>query len=201
MDMKPNNFYVGLVDFFSILLPGALLAFLCLPIAHQESAKVFQPVLQGTEAWVAFTFAAYLLGQLISLVGATFMDWLYDQTYLNFKTRRPNRDLPFKKAQELAGANGDMAGVLKWARAYVRLRSSDASLECDRFEATSKFFRSLFVVLLAYAATFAFRLEWASLSVTIALLILAFWRYCNQRWKFTERCCIYFIELSMWPAG
>lgn len=201
MDMKPSDFYVGLVDFFSILLPGALLAFLCLPIANQAGENLFRPVSHGAGAWVAFAFAAYLLGQLISLVGATFMDWLYDHTYLNFKRRRPNRDLRFKKAEELAGANGDMAGVLKWARAYVRLRSSDASLECDRFEATSKFFRSLFVVLLAYAATFAFRHEWASLFVTIALLILAFWRYCNQRWKFTECCYIYFIELNMRPAG
>lgn len=196
MEMKPNDFYVDLVDFFSIVLPGALLAFLCLPLKdHVFDDVVLPKILPPAEGWVVLIFAAYLLGQFISLIGATFMDWLYDHTYLRF--RRRNGDARFDKAKELAGEDGKMIGVLKWARAYVRLRSVDASLECDRFEATSKFFRSLFVVLLAYGATFGLRHQWTALLVTTALLVLAFWRYSNQRWKFTECSYIYFIQLKM----
>jgi len=194
--MKPSDFYVGLIEFFSIILPGALLAFLCLRLSsHHVFGDLLPPIQSSTEGWVIFAFAAYLLGQLVSLIGAAFMDWLYDHTYLPL--RRLKSDARFDKAKELAGANGSLVGVLKWARAYVRLRSADASLECDRFEATSKFFRSLFVVLLVYAADFGHRREWLALFITIALLMLAFWRYCNQRWKFTEFSFIYFIELQV----
>jgi hypothetical protein len=199
MDLKPDDVFVGLVDFFAIVLPGALLAFLCLPIKADVFGAVLPQVPSESAGWVAFAFAAYLSGQFISLVGATFMDWLYDHTYLNY--RRREGDLRFDKAKELAGTNGTMVGVLKWARAYVRLRSAEASLECDRYEATSKFFRSLFVVLIAYGGSFALHREWTALLVTIALQVLAFWRYCNQRWKFTECSYIYFIGLNAHSAG
>ena len=197
-DMKPNDVYVGLVDFFSIVLPGALLTFLCLPLKTHIFGNVLPQIQSDSAGWVIFAFAAYLFGQFISLIGATFMDWLYDETYLKYRRRKG--DERFDKARELAGANGTMIGVLKWARAFVRLHSSEASLECDRFEATSKFFRSLFVVLLAYGATFAVRQDWGLLILAIALLILAFWRFCNQRWKLTECSYIYFIAIAHAPA-
>jgi hypothetical protein len=200
MEYKPNEFFVGLVDFFSILLPGALLAFLFKgPAEKQIFGVILPPIRTQAEGWVAFVFAAYLLGQYVSLTGATFMDWIYDHTYLLYRRRKG--DLRYDKAKELAGAYRNLAGVLKWAGAYVRLHNADAALEIDRFEATSKFFRSLFVVLLIYGVTFASCHGWSALVVTIALLALSFWRFCNQRWKFTEFSYLYFIELNVYSEA
>ena len=185
MGYKPNDFFVGLVDFFSIVLPGALLAFLCKDGAETQLFGGVLPQL-GTQAggWVAFILAAYLFGQFVSLIGAGFMDWLYDHTYLRYKRRKG--DLRYDKAKELAGANGGLAGVLKWAGAYVRTHNADATLQIDRFAATSKFFRSLFVVLLVYAFEFARASRWYAFDASVLLLALSFWRFSNQRWKFTE---------------
>jgi hypothetical protein len=195
MEYKPSDIFVGLVDFFAILLPGALLAFLLKVPAdrHVFNDITLHKVGPRAESWVVFAFAAYLLGQFTFLVGATFMDSIYDRTYLRYMRR--NGDALYEKAKVLAGDDGKIAGVLKWAGAYVRLSSPNAALEIERFEATSKFFRSLFVVLLVYAGTFAFHSQWPALAATLVLLALSFWRFCNQRWKFTEFSYLYFIEL------
>jgi hypothetical protein len=198
MDYKPADFFVGLVDFFAILLPGALLSF-----AFKTTATkyVFGPVLPAihsqAEGWVVFLFAAYLLGQFVSLLGATFMDSIYDHTYLPYKRRKG--DPRYDKAKELAGEYSKISGVLKWAAAYVRLHKPEAAMEIERFEATSKFFRSLFVVLLIYASAFASACQWLAFATSLGLLGLSFWRFCNQRWKFTELSYLYFIELRVYP--
>lgn len=197
MNFKPGDFFVGLVDFFAILLPGALLAFLTKDFAEKHIFGVLLPPIRTqVEGWVAFIFAAYLLGQFVSLIGATFMDWIYDHTYLKYKRR--NGDSRYAKAKDLVGAYGNLAGILKWARAYVRLHSSDAALEIDRFEATSKFFRSLVVVLLVYGVAFTASRKWPALVAIVLLVALSFWRFCNQRWKFTEFAYLYFIQLNIY---
>lgn len=194
MGYKPNDFFVGLVDFFAIVLPGALLAFLCLDLAEKNVFGTILPTIRNqAEGWAGFLLAAYLFGQFVSLIGATFMDWLYDRTYLRYKRRRG--DLRYEKAKELAGSYADLAGVLKWAGVLVRLRSADAALEIDRLEATSKFFRGLFVVLLVYAISFVLSRQWLAMLVVAVLLALSFWRFSNQRWKFTELSYLYFIAL------
>jgi len=197
MDYKPGDFVVGIVDFFAIILPGALLSLL-----FQEAADkyffgtIVPPIRSEAVGWVAFIFASYLLGQFVSLVGATFMDWIYDHTYLAYKRRRG--DPRYDMAKELQGNHAAIAGVLKWASAYVRLRNSDAAGEMDRFEATSKFFRSLVLVLLAYAVASFLASGWLAFGASVVLLVLSFWRFANQRWKFTEWAYLYFIELNIY---
>ncbi len=194
MEYKPN---VGLVDFFAVLLPGALLAFLL----KRWTCSLFNGTIlpqirpESTEGWVAFVFAAYLLGQFTYLVGATFMDRIYDLTYLRYMTR--GGDALWTEATErIADKKRGMADKLKWIRAYVRLSSPDAAIEIERFEATSKFFRSLFIVLLVYAGYFVYPWQWHAFAATLGLLVLSFWRFCDQRWKFTELSCLYFYQLT-----
>jgi len=195
MEYKPN---VGLVDFFAVLLPGALLAFLL----KRWTCSLFNGTIlpqirpESTEGWVAFVFAAYLLGQFTYLVGATFMDWLYDHTYMLYMKWWKGDALWTEATERIADKKRGMADKLKWIRAYVRLSSPDAAIEIERFEATSKFFRSLFIVLLVYAGYFVHRWQWHAFAATLGLLVLSFWRFCDQRWKFTELSCLYFYQLT-----
>jgi hypothetical protein len=69
MNFDPQNFFISLMDFFSILLPGALLSWLLMgevgPIVLVDrSAK-----LNGARAWAAFLFASSLFGHLVFLLG------------------------------------------------------------------------------------------------------------------------------------
>ena len=78
MNFEPQKFFIGLVDFFSVLMPGALLVYL-----GQEWAAKFllgQPCffLDESEKWLVFLFASYLLGHFVFLLGARLDEILYD---------------------------------------------------------------------------------------------------------------------------
>lgn len=196
---KPSDFFVGVMDFFSVLLPGAVLAFLCRGLAEKY---IFVPPLEklngSAEHWVAFVFAAYLLGQFTFLISATFMDTLYDHTYLRYVRRK--RDEAFTQAKALQGENGKIAGVLKWANVYVRTHNAAMGEQLDQLEATSKFFRSITVVL---AILVMVQSIWGAGSLAIAcavLVVLSFWRFANQRWKFTQLTYLTFIQMNTLTA-
>jgi hypothetical protein len=80
MNFDPQKFIIGLMDFFSILLPGALLTHLLMdevgPVVLGKSQFENPP---GAQGWVAFLFVSYLFGHLIFLLGSRldeFHDWL-----------------------------------------------------------------------------------------------------------------------------
>lgn len=72
MNFEPQKFFIGMVDFFSILMPGALLAYLGVLL----SQGCFRLV--GAETWMVFFFASYLLGHFVFLLGAKLDDLIYE---------------------------------------------------------------------------------------------------------------------------
>jgi len=79
MNFEPQKFFIGLVDFFSILLPGALLTYLLKDemgpwILGQEGYTK----LTGTEETMVFLFSSYLFGHFLFLVGSLLDNFLYD---------------------------------------------------------------------------------------------------------------------------
>ena len=78
MNLEPQKFFIGLVDFFSILMPGAMLAYLGKDwVAVKFGMKQGFP-LDGAEAGVVFLFASYLLGHFAFLLSSTLDDFVYD---------------------------------------------------------------------------------------------------------------------------
>lgn len=75
MNAEPQKFFVGLIDLFSIWLPGAILAFVL-----RDDGKAFGEELGlgfewgSLEAWAVFLLASYLLGHFIFAVGAIVFD-------------------------------------------------------------------------------------------------------------------------------
>lgn len=75
MNFNPLKFFIGVMEFFSILLPGALLTWLLMgkvgpAVLGDRFAK-----LAGAQAWTAFLLASYLFGHQIFLLG-TWLDVL-----------------------------------------------------------------------------------------------------------------------------
>ena len=78
MSFEPQKFFIGLIDFFAIILPGALLTFLVKDKLGTYLLGWHYGDLTGTPAWVAFLGASYLLGHFVFLIGAWLLD---DFTY------------------------------------------------------------------------------------------------------------------------
>ncbi len=191
MDAKPADFFINIVEFFAILLPGAAMSYAGLDFAKQH---IFGPILPrpegATAGWAAFAITSYVVGHFCSQVGATFLDPLYKKTYLRLKRGRRDDLFSHVCAREAALLPGGREGVepYKWARTQLQLWRTDAVQEIDRLEADSKFFRSMTVVLLLYFAATAARsaMPWPVKAIVLVLGLFSFWTYSALRWKYGQ---------------
>lgn len=75
---KPADFYVGMVSFFAILLPGAVGAVMLRPLVENAViAPIVSVPANASAQWAAFLIASYFIGHLIFLVGS-YLDPIYD---------------------------------------------------------------------------------------------------------------------------
>jgi len=79
MNIDAQKLFVGLMDFFSILLPGALMTYLAMDKWGFGTAVLGARYerLTETEAWAVFLFASYLFGHLVFMAGS-WLDEFYD---------------------------------------------------------------------------------------------------------------------------
>jgi hypothetical protein len=161
---KPGDFFLGVIDFFGILVPGAVLMYL-----HGDRLLALlggQPMLDSqVSRWVAFLIGAFVLGQF--LLGAS--------VPLN---RLLNIFLPFWPEPKRTAASKRTAAYY-WAYSYVRLHSAVAITEIDRQTAEYKMFRGLTLVfLLDFPLAWTNgSLDWPRAAVMSLLLALALWRF------------------------
>ena len=79
MNFEPSKFFAGLIDFFSILLPGAVFAYLLAYLL--KDTKLGWPVysdLKSVNDWTLFWFASYLLGHVLFLFGSLLDEYVYE---------------------------------------------------------------------------------------------------------------------------
>jgi 8-oxo-dGTP pyrophosphatase MutT (NUDIX family) len=227
MNFDPQKFFIGLMDFFSILLPGALLASLLMDEVGPLVLGDRYANLAGAPAWAAFLFASYLFGHLVFLLGSwldEFYDWARRYT-LNaqiIRLARRSRLLPwlaraliwlvFKGERNLAveGATRikqqalgalqakEAINTFQWSKAWLNAVSPASLSVVQRFEADSKFFRCFTVVLLLVLIAWPWQHHWplAGIPVVLVLLLLALWRYMEQRYKATNQAYWSVITLT-----
>jgi hypothetical protein len=80
--MKPSDLYVGVIDFFSTLIPGGIAVLFVLNSAQGDTLRrwIFRQE-SSTENWVVFLVLAYVLGHLIAALGEAVLDPIYRRTY------------------------------------------------------------------------------------------------------------------------
>ena len=151
MGAKPSDFFIGVMDFFTVLLPGAIVVGIGMqPISQllqREAARGhLPPVVSGAQGWMVFLVGAYLTGHFLFLLGSFLDSPVYDP--LREAAVPPERDRAFANATALRKellprtAAGSL-NTFQWARAMLQLRAPAALTEVERYEADSKFFRSL----------------------------------------------------------
>lgn len=208
---KPTDFFVGITDLFSILLPGACIAYIAVKLNIPSLAHVMAKLrLEGNEGYLAFFVVAYVLGHLLDMAGAFFLDKLYDVTYARRMRRSRDgktRDPLFEEAGRLAVPampTGDR--VYQWSRVWACLKSPSAFTEIERVQANSKFFRGLVSVFLITAILLVAtkpqhgRVIAAELACCL-LAAFAFLRFSDLRWKAVQQTYRFFIAMQRGAPG
>ena len=189
---KPAEFFIGLVDFFAILLPGGLATVVLLQLAKSSRElrclyfqSLFSDIPSGLywPYWVAFAVVSYLLGHFIFLIDSVSLDNIYDLTFKRVTRDKDEADRLIEDAKRIiriaqqAPENREIQSVFQWARVYARLRSPATALEIDRLEADSKFFRSLTILLFLSGflvpAAMSEDIGWDIFAIAVVLLCFA----------------------------
>jgi len=200
MGFKPEDFFVGVIDFFAILLPGAVLSFVMIDFAHGHVfGNVLPSIRTEGQGWVLFAFSSYLLGHFVFLAGS-YIDPLYNELRGRFVPKE--KDCTYLRAKEIKetylgdSSSEPLMNTFQWAKANAQLRYPAAMLEIRRHEADSKFFRSLIIVLVVLAVVLIRKLAWIETVICLALIVVSFARYAEQRWKAAQRAYEYLIAME-----
>lgn len=188
MPFDPQKLFLGIMDLFTILMPGALLTFLLRDHVGGPVLGDRYSELHGSEAWALFLLASYLVGHVVFLIGASLdepYDWLRQRTIgaQTERLARTGRLLPrpvrrlarvvFKNEENVAvsratalrkqmlaplGASSAI-NTFQWSKAWLTIEHPPSMSTVQRFEADSKFFRSFSVVVVVLIGAVVWRGE------------------------------------------
>jgi hypothetical protein len=188
------------MDFFSILMPGAVLTFLLLDWGTPMFGGLL-PRLPGTAGkWIAFIIVSYVLGHLLHHVGGLLDKWIYDKLYVKKWKRKDGEEKLLTRTRDLIkdelGDDEDMTSPFSWASSYLHTHNDAATSELERGGADSKFFRSLSLVSLVAVGLFASKTSLLATGGALLLLTFSLWRFCDRRWKNSQLTYQYFIMIK-----
>ncbi len=197
---KPSDFYVGVLDLFGSLLPGAVTlgtAYVFLPLPARLSIAM-APLQEGTRI-SAFLVVSYVVGQVASGIGSVVLDFVFDLLYdpdrgWLSRTAKPKPastgglshlqsglDKVFERgaSEEKTWLLDQLRQVTKQARirrlyqgvrAYLKVSLPEAFADIERLEGDQKFFRALTIGMLALAILLATRHDAESGPAPFALI-------------------------------
>ena len=147
MNFKPADFFLGIVDFLGMLVPGALLVFL-----EAEWLRRIFGVSPLQPPWLVFAAAAYFLGHLLLALTELLNGpaqavapriWFLRQAHVDAAGYETECKSLLGKA-----ATGDTATNFHAALSFLRLQKVEAAAEIDRHMAGYKLLRNLVAVFL-----------------------------------------------------
>jgi hypothetical protein len=214
--MKPTDLFIGVTDFFSVLLPGSLLTWFCQCYSYQTCLELKLPVClpqERSEQIALFLATSYIVGNLLFIVASQLDNWFYDK-FRNWKFNK-NKDLCFQTEKlirdeyinapklidellertyiKLENPNEkhtykEIFNTYKWALCFIGAKNPDLLVDVKKYEADSKFFRSLVVGFIIVAFAVLLKENNGILFVGLIILsFLSFYRYADLRHKSTEK--------------
>lgn len=195
---KPSEFYVGVLDFFAILLPGAIATAILAPrIGHLVLGPLVAVPASEAGKWAAFLTCSYFLGHLIFLVGS-YIDRFYNT--LRERLNPYGNESAYQCATRIRDsmiedAERKTLNTFQWARSVLITKSPAAAEDVHRLEADSKFFRSLLVVCALGSIVFFASGRISESVVALALVPPCFARYYERRLKSTTQAYIHIVTM------
>jgi 8-oxo-dGTP pyrophosphatase MutT (NUDIX family) len=235
MNFDPQKIFVGVIDFFAVLLPGGFLSYLARPwiAGHALQHPTFS--WGTTEGWMIYLFCSYLLGHFIFLLGALLDQWIYKpfrgmaywgqvdklangnglsprflrnaaewSVFFGEDGDRSVIQVERLKARALENPAADKAvNAFQWCRSVLSLQHPSGLVAVERLEADSKFFRSFVWVSLFLVVRYSVLLKFELVLFYGLMLLLALWRYIDERKKASQRAywLVMALEASKSPRG
>ena len=195
---KPSDFFMGVLDFFAILLPGAISTAILAPRlgCYLLGPLVSVPTSEA-ENWAAFLICTYFIGHLIFLVGSN-VDRLCDSLRERLSPCENEEAYQCAKLIRNSLINVSERKALKtfqWSRSVLIAKCPAAAEDVHRLEADSKFFRSLIVVCALASLVFLASGRFVEGIVALALILPCFVRYYERRIKSNTQAYIHVITL------
>ncbi len=228
MKFEPQKFYIGMIEFFSVILPGVLFTYVLMSEYNRLTGQSYQ--VETSEQGLIFLFISYVAGHFIFMMGSTIdnidqylRNWTFQSQLrrvaegeqpvarikrwlssyiLRDRDEAMYRVLPIKQ-HYLARVGGQNAvNAFQWSKAWLTEKNPQALAEVERFEADSKFFRSFIVVLFLIACWKTYFPDPAIQLTAMILALLSFYRFEIQRIKATSSAYWYVLTfVANEPTG
>ena len=173
--MKPGDFYIGMSEFFSVLLPGFIVA----ATAADHFEQITLKTLVANE-WAMLLIIAYITGHILFALGS-YWDDLYE------KLKPIGNEPLLDEIAQIRAANQerDCAAIneYQWCRSLLSFIHPEGFNEVLRKEADSKLFRSLILPFLIAPLLLLQEQSQCWAWGLLVLALVAFWRYRGQRFK------------------
>jgi hypothetical protein len=208
---KPGDLFIGVIDFFAVLVPGLLAAAL---IAETLELKPQTDVI----SIFALLTAGWVLGHVLHAIGSLLDPLIYDpffkpddavhyapakersaiQKYVHkndelYRLAKAMTDVPEPAFLNKAEGAHIPGGMYQWARSWLNAHAPEASVILDRLEADSKLFRSLSVLLLIAIPVLG-RYRPVLIPLDIGAVVFSLWRYCDLRNKMIRQCYLNYVQ-------
>jgi len=194
-----NKINLRLLDLLTIMLPGGLLLMVIIQIRPIDAFwDSWQSMI--TEGWQKaglFAAASFVLGHFIYLLASGIDNLVFEKARNIYY--RGNALLAYViqlKNETLGITDRNIMNAYKWALAVLISQSPSLYEAVEQHIASSKFFRSFFVVLLIAFIALLFYRQWLAACVMFVLAILSLVRYFTQRIKSIESAYHYVLVLS-----
>jgi hypothetical protein len=194
--VKPQDLFLSLRDFFAVFVPGSVAIFAYLAINRVSLPKT--DVVPGAQTLLVAA-AAYGVGSVLYAAGAR-LDELYDRIEgLFIRGARRRRFEMFEKVASQAKrraistvSEADEDLMDEWSNKsfwtdQLRQICPVGSAELDRLESTQKFFRTFAIVLLLAGGNALFAKQWAVAAMALSATVICLGFYAHQRADWTYR--------------
>ncbi|MDH3890158.1 MAG: hypothetical protein OEV49_03670 [candidate division Zixibacteria bacterium] len=161
MSFKPGDFFIGVIDFFSVILPGAILTIYLLYISEYPGPEIIMLKNGDSLNWLTLGLASYFLGHLLFAL-SSHLDWFYDRYYVrnrpsgkyllncaesykidDFAKEQRAPLSPAETRETSKNRHKRITNLFKWASVNIAINEPASASEVNRLQADSKFFRSV----------------------------------------------------------
>jgi mannose-6-phosphate isomerase-like protein (cupin superfamily) len=104
MSYKPSDFFIGVIDFFAVLLPGVLLTFFMQAHWYEiffGDEKMFPALHTDIEKSLGFIVLSYILGNIVFLISSVLLNSFVYERFLRTPFFKTNADLLYHTATEI----------------------------------------------------------------------------------------------------